>query len=305
MAQVLTQTDIAGLTPRRGKVRDIYDLGEQILLVATDRLSAFDVVLPTPIPDKGVVLTQISQFWFEHFSSTVPHHLLYVVSRERVPAGLEKFADQLVGRAMVCRKAKVLPVECVVRGYLAGSGWAEYKKSQTICGIQLPEGLKQCSRLPKPIFTPTTKAEQGHDEPITIDQAGERIGQEMANRVGDLSLRLYSKAAEYARGRGVIIADTKFEWGVTAEGELILIDEVLTPDSSRFWPADAYEPGHDQPSFDKQFVRNYLEGLVEKKQWDKTPPGPVLPGEIVEQTRKRYVEAYEKITGQAFAKVGA
>ena len=301
MEHVLTKTDIPGFTPRRGKVRDIYDLGNEMLIVATDRISAFDVVLPTPIPDKGVVLTQISKFWFERFSSTVPHHLLYVVGSDRVPGPLKAHVGQLAGRAMVCRKAKVLPVECVVRGYLAGSGWAEYKNSQSICGIRLPSGLQQCSQLPEPIFTPTTKAEQGHDEPVTIEQAGGMIGQDLASRVRGLSIMLYSKAAEYARTRGVIIADTKFEWGTTDKGELILIDEVLTPDSSRFWPSDQYEPGHDQPSFDKQFVRNYLETLVEKKQWHKQPPGPELPGKIVEQTRKRYVEAYEKLTGQAFA----
>ena len=303
MSQVIAQTDLPGFPRRRGMVRDIYDLGEQLLLVATDRLSAFDVVLPTPIPDKGAVLTRISRFWFERFAGTVPHHLLYVVSRDQVPSQLKQHLDQLVGRAMVCRKATVLPVECVVRGYLAGSGWAEYKQTQSICGIKLPAGLKQCSRLPEPIFTPTTKAEQGHDEPITIEQAGKMINPDLAKRVRDLSIMLYTKAAEYAHSRGVIIADTKFEWGTTDDGELILIDEVLTPDSSRFWPADQYEPGHDQPSFDKQFVRNYLETLVEKKQWAKQPPGPELPREIVTHTRKRYVEAYEKLTGQAFVVV--
>lgn len=303
MTRVIAQTDLPGFPFRRGKVRDVYDLGREMLLVATDRISAFDVVLPTPIPDKGTVLTQISRFWFERFADTVPHHLLYVVSHEQAPGQLTQYLDQLVGRAMVCRKAKVVPVECVVRGYLAGSGWAEYKKSQTVCGIRLPAGLQQCSQLPEPIFTPTTKAEQGHDEPITIEQAGEMVGSDLANRVRDLSIMLYSKAAEYARSRGVIIADTKFEWGTTEDGELILIDEVLTPDSSRFWPADEYEPGHDQPSFDKQFVRNYLETLVAKGQWAKQPPGPELPAEIVEQTRKRYVEAYERITGQTFQSV--
>jgi phosphoribosylaminoimidazole-succinocarboxamide synthase len=302
MAQVLSKTDIAGLTPRRGKVRDIYDLGEHLLLVATDRISAFDVVMPTPIPDKGVLLTQISRFWFERFSGTVAHHLLYVVGKDRVPKGLERAADQLVGRAMVCRKAKVLPVECVVRGYLAGSGWAEYSKTGTVCGVSLPAGLKQCGQLPEPIFTPTTKAERGHDEPMTMEQAGDLVGKELACRVRDMSLLLYTKAAEYARGRGVIIADTKFEWGTTADGEIILIDELFTPDSSRFWPADQYEPGHDQPSFDKQFVRNYLETLVAKGQWAKQPPGPELPPEIVEQTRRRYVEAYEKLTGRPFTR---
>jgi phosphoribosylaminoimidazole-succinocarboxamide synthase len=300
MNQVISQTDLPGLPRRSGKVRDIYDLGEQLLLVATDRLSAFDVVLPTPIPDKGAVLTQLSRFWFERFAGTVPHHLLYVVSRDHFPGQLRQYLDQLVGRAMVCRKATVLPVECVVRGYLAGSGWAEYKQSQSICGIKLPPALKQCSQLPEPIFTPTTKAEQGHDEPVTIEQAGKMVGLDLARKVRDLSIMLYTKAAEYARSRGVIIADTKFEWGTTATGDLILIDEVLTPDSSRFWPADQYEPGRDQASFDKQFVRNYLETLVEKKQWAKQPPGPELPKEIVEQTRKRYIEAYEKITGQTF-----
>jgi phosphoribosylaminoimidazole-succinocarboxamide synthase len=300
MSQTLTQTQISGLTPRRGKVRDIYDLGERLLIVATDRISAFDVVLPTPIPDKGAVLTQISKFWFERFNGFVSHHLDYIVAADRVPAGLEKYKDQLVGRAMVCKKAKVLPVECVVRGYLAGSGWKEYGQRQSVCGVKLPAGLKQCSQLPQPIFTPTTKAEQGHDEPITIEQAGQMIGMDLAKRVAELSIQLYTKAAEYARSRGAIIADTKFEFGTTESGEVMLIDEVLTPDSSRFWPADQYEPGHDQPSFDKQFVRNYLEDLVSKGQWGKTPPGPELPAEVVQQTRKRYVEAFEKLTGKVF-----
>lgn len=300
MNRVLTQTEISGLTPRRGKVRDIYDFGERMLLVATDRISAFDVVMPTPIPDKGVLLTKISEFWFDRFAGFVPHHLDYVVTTDHVPQGLEKYRDQLVGRAMVCRKAKVLPVECVVRGYLAGSGWKEYGTGQSVCGVKLPAGLKQCGQLPEPIFTPTTKAEKGHDEPITIEQAGEMIGVDVARHVASLSIQLYTKAAEYARSRGVIIADTKFEFGTTEGGEIMLIDEVLTPDSSRFWPAEQYEPGHDQPSFDKQFVRNYLETLVDKGQWNKQPPGPQLPATVVTQTRARYVEAYDKITGKVF-----
>jgi len=300
MGTIVVETNIAGLAVRRGKVRDIYDLGEELLIVATDRISAFDVVLPTPIPDKGAVLTQISAFWFERFRDVVPHHLQYVVTRRRIPEGLEPYAEQLLGRAMVCRKAEVVPIECVVRGYLAGSGWKDYQQTQAVCGIALPAGLTQCARLPEPIFTPATKAEKGHDENITFEQACETAGADRMRRIRELSIDLYRRAAEYARSRGIIIADTKFEWGLVGD-ELVLIDEVLTPDSSRFWPADQYEPGRDQPSFDKQFVRNYLQALCDQGKWNKQPPGPDLPDEIVAQTRARYIEAYERLTGKPFA----
>jgi phosphoribosylaminoimidazole-succinocarboxamide synthase len=258
--------------------------------VASDRISAFDVVLPTGIPRKGEVLTRISAFWFAQFSH-IPHHLLEVVE-DRAPAGLETHLDQLRGRSIIVRKTKVLPIECVVRGYLAGSGWKEYQKSQSVCGVRLPDGLRQCDRLPAPIFTPATKAETGHDENISFEEACRLTSEAAMTTVRDRSLQIYSEASELARKRGVIIADTKFEWGWDGS-RWILIDEVLTPDSSRFWPADQYQPGRDQPSFDKQYVRNYLETL----DWNKQPPGPQLPDEVVENTRKKYIEAFELVTG--------
>lgn len=293
-AGCVTQTNFAGYPVRRGKVRDVYDLGDEILLVATDRISAYDVVLPTPIPGKGILLTRISRFWFEHFGGSVPHHLIEVVS-DRAPRGLERNLEQLRGRAMRCRKTKVVPIECVVRGYLAGSGWADYQATGMVCGVALPKGLRQCDKLPTPIFTPATKADVGHDENISYEQACESVGTNCMKLLREQSLDLYCRAAAYALQRGIIIADTKFEWG-ERDGEYLLIDEVLTPDSSRFWPADRYEPGRDQDSFDKQYVRNYLTTLVRAGQWDKTPPGPELPADIVANTAAKYREAVTRLT---------
>lgn len=280
---------------RRGKVRDVYDLGDALLIVATDRISAFDVIMPNGIPDKGRVLTAISMFWFEKFKQFENHLLAADVSQ--YPHALQRFADQLRGRSMYVRKASVVPIECVARGYLAGSGWKEYQKSQTVCGIQLPAGLRQCDKLPKPIFTPATKEESGHDINVDFDEMVRRAGKETATELRDRTLSLYQQAADYAATRGVIIADTKFEFGTLPDGKMILIDEVLTPDSSRFWPMDQYVPGKDQPSFDKQYVRNWLETQT----WDKTPPAPALPNDVVQGTRKRYLEAYERLTGKALA----
>jgi phosphoribosylaminoimidazole-succinocarboxamide synthase len=295
MPAVVHETNLPGLPVRRGKVRDVYDLGDRLLIVATDRISAYDVIMPTAIPDKGRLLTGLSLWWFDFLKSLTPNHLITADVAQMGPA-VKAQAAALAGRSMLCRKAKVFPVECVVRGYLAGSGWREYQKSGTVCGVKLPSGLKQCDALPEPIFTPSTKAETGHDENISLEQAGEIVGAGAAATLQDRTLAVYKKAAEYARRRGIIIADTKFEWG-EVNGEILLVDEVLTPDSSRFWPADAYEPGHDQPSFDKQFLRNWLDTLS----WNKTPPGPQLPPDIVAKTREKYVEAYERLTGKKFA----
>jgi phosphoribosylaminoimidazole-succinocarboxamide synthase len=295
MTTVVRETKLPGLDVRRGKVRDIYDLGEHLLIVATDRISAYDVVMPTGIFDKGRILTGLSLWWFDFLSDVTANHLV-TAEVEEMPAELHGHADALKGRSMLCRKAEVYPIECVVRGYLAGSGWREYRDRGTVCGIELPEGLKQCDALPEPLFTPATKAESGHDENISPEQAAEIVGADVAATLRDRSIALYKKAADYACQRGILIADTKFEWG-RADDEIILVDEVLTPDSSRFWPADEYEPGRDQASFDKQFVRNYLDTL----DWDKTPPGPELPDDIVAQTRAKYVEAYERLTGKTFA----
>jgi len=289
-------THLPGLPVKRGKVRDVYDLGEQLLLVATDRISAFDRVLPSPIPHKGRVLTMLSKFWFERMASLCPNHLISVIE-DPAPPQLQAGADQVLGRAMLCRKAKVVPIECVARGYLAGSGWKEYKESGTVCGIRLPAGLQQGSRLPEPIFTPSTKAEVGHDENISFERAGSLVGEEVMARLRSTTLQLYDYAAEYARGRGIIIADTKFEFGF-ADGRLILVDEVLTPDSSRFWPVDGYQVGKDQPSFDKQFVRDFLQKLCDDGKWDKTDPAPALPDEVVAATSARYLEAYQRIVGR-------
>ncbi len=279
---------------RRGKVRDVYDLGNSLLIVATDRISAYDVVMPNGIPDKGKILTALSLFWFEFFAGKYENHLL-ATDVEKYPAELHPYADQLTGRSMLVKKARVIPIECVARGYITGSGWKEYLKTQSVCGIKLPGGLRQCDKLPQPLFTPSTKEEVGHDQNIDFDETVRRIGADVAGQLRDRTLGLYTQAADYARSRGVIIADTKFEFGQLPDGRMILIDEVLTPDSSRFWPADQYAPGKDQPSFDKQFVRNYLEA----QPWDKTPPAPVLPPEVVEGTRKRYLEAYERLTGKS------
>jgi phosphoribosylaminoimidazole-succinocarboxamide synthase len=292
-AQPLLQLDLPGIKKiKSGKVREIFDLAHAFLLVASDRISAFDVIMPNGIPRKGEVLTQISHFWFEKFSTLVPNHLL-AGANDPLPANLQPFADKLARRCMIVKKAKPLAIECIVRGYLSGSGWKEYKKSQTVCGIQLPAGLTESAELPEPIFTPSTKAEAGHDENISFEQAKEIVGADLATQARDLSLKIYKAGRDYARQRGIIIADTKFEFGVF-EGKLILIDEVLTPDSSRFWPADQYAPGKGQPSFDKQFVRDYLETLT----WDKTPPGPALPADVVDKTSAKYLEAYERLTGK-------
>ena len=277
---------------KSGKVREIFDLGDRLLLVATDRVSAFDCIIPNGIPRKGEVLTQISFFWFDRFAGMVPNHLL-AGANDSLPKDLQAFADRLGRRTMIVKKANPLAIECVVRGYLAGSGWKEYREQQTVCGITLPSGLLESAELPEPIFTPATKAETGHDENISFDQAEKIVGTDMARRVRQLSLEIYDKARHYARQRGIIIADTKFEFGLF-EGELILIDEVLTPDSSRFWPADQYQAGRGQPSFDKQFVRDYLESL----DWNKMPPAPALPPAVVARTQEKYLEAYSRLTGR-------
>jgi len=296
MTAIVTETNLEGLPVRRGKVRDVYDLGDRLLIVATDRISAYDVIMPTPIPDKGRLLTGLSLWWFDFLADITPNHLV-TADVARMPPPASAHADILRGRSMLCHKARVFPVECVVRGYLAGSGWKEYGASGTVCGVKLPAGLKQCGALPEPIFTPATKAEAGHDENISFEKSCEIIGRDAAMTLRNRSIAIYKKAAEYARTRGIIIADTKFEWG-SADGRIILVDEVLTPDSSRFWPADGYGPGRDQPSFDKQFLRNWLDTL---KDWKRTPPGPVLPADIVASTRAKYVEAYERLTGKKFA----
>ncbi len=289
--KVLRETQFAGLTPAaRGKVRDIYDLGDKLLIVATDRLSAFDVILPTPIPDKGRVLTQLSLFWFNLLRDIIPNHVL---SATDFPPPFDRFTNELAGRAMVARKTQPLPVECVVRGYLSGSGWKDYRVTGRICGIQLPSGLRESERLPEPIFTPATKADSGHDENISFEQAASLIGKDLADRVRSVSLEIYRRASDFAKPRGIILADTKFEFGML-HNELIWIDEALTPDSSRFWPAGHYSPGGPQASFDKQFVRDYLERM----QWPKTPPGPELPPEVVEATRAKYREAYRILSGR-------
>lgn len=292
--QAIAQTNFDGLTLfRRGKVRDVYQLGETLLIVATDRLSAFDVVLPDPIPMKGTVLTQISKFWFDRTGHIVRNHLIST-NVDEYPAECAPHAEQLRGRSMLVRKTQPLAIECVVRGYLTGSGLKEYRKTQSVCGIALPEGLVDGSMLPEPLFTPSTKAEVGHDENIDFEAAAGIVGRDLAQKASDLSIALYSFARDYAKERGIIIADTKFEFGVDADGELILIDEALTPDSSRFWPMDGYAPGQSQPSFDKQYVRDYLEAV----QWDKTPPAPALPAEVIGKTTEKYLEAYRLVTGE-------
>ncbi len=289
--RVIRETHFSGITPAaRGKVRDIYDLGDKLLIVATDRLSAFDVVLPTPIPDKGRVLTQLSLFWFNLLKDVAPNHVL---SATDFPAPFDSHKDDLAGRSMVVRKAQPLPIECVVRGYVSGSGWKDYRATGKICGIALPVGLRESDRLPQPIFTPATKAAVGHDENISFEQAASLIGKELAERVRAISLEIYRRASAYAEPRGILLADTKFEFGLF-HNDLIWIDEALTPDSSRFWPAAQYKPGGPQPSFDKQFVRDYLERI----QWPKTPPGPELPAEVVAATRAKYREAYRILAGR-------
>ncbi len=296
MSPVIFQTELP-YPKRSGKVRDVYDISallpDSLLIVAIDRISAFDCIMPTGIPDKGAILTQISNHWFTTFAAQFQHHLIET-SFLRFPQPLLRFKEQIAGRSVIARKAEVVPIECVARGYLAGSGWKEYRRTRTVCGVRLPEGLRQCDKLPEPIFTPATKAESGHDENVSFDVVAGRFGIELAGELRQRTLALYVSASEQAARRGIIIADTKFEFGRTPEGRLILIDEILTPDSSRFWPADAYEPGEDQPSFDKQYLRNWLEA----QPWDKTPPAPPLPPEIVVATRLRYTQAYEKLLGK-------
>lgn len=291
MSAVVWETNLPGVLLRsRGKVRDLYEVGDKLLIVATDRLSAFDVVLPTPIPDKGRVLTQLSLFWFDKLRDVIPNH---VVSGTEFPAELAAHHQELAGRAMLCRRTQPIPIECVVRGYLSGSGWKDYRATGAICGIALPPGLRESDRLPEPIFTPATKAASGHDENISFNEAAARVGVELATRLRAVSLALHRHAAAYAEPRGILLADTKFEFGLLG-GELIWIDEALTPDSSRFWPAEGYQPGRAQPSFDKQYVRDYLERIG----WSKQPPAPELPPEVVAATRSKYREAYRRLTGQ-------
>jgi phosphoribosylaminoimidazole-succinocarboxamide synthase len=278
----------------QGKVRDIYEAGDDLLLVATDRISAFDVVLPTPIPDKGRVLTGLSLYWFERTGDVVANHVLSA-DAIKFPEPYAAEAAELAGRAMLVRRAEVIPVECVARGYITGSGWKDYQSTGAVCGIPLPDGLVESERLPEPIFTPTTKAATGHDLPLTFEETVALVGEGLAHRLKELTLSLYEFAAAHALERGIILADTKFEFGF-AGGDVILIDEALTPDSSRFWPQDTYEAGHGQPSFDKQYVRDWLDGSG----WDHEPPPPDLPADVVEQTAARYREAYERITGEAF-----
>jgi phosphoribosylaminoimidazole-succinocarboxamide synthase len=295
MTSTVLETSIETLPVRRGKVRDIYDLGDTLLLVSTDRISAFDWVLPSGIPDKGRVLTQLSRFWFDHFKD-VPNHMISCDVKDfGLPAGVDR--SQFEGRSMLVRKTSVVPIECVVRGYLSGSGWAEYQKTGAVCGIELPTGLRESEMLPGAIFTPATKAEQGmHDENISYDEVCAQVGRDLAKQLSQRAIDLYTRGAEYAATKGIIIADTKFEFGLI-DDELILIDEVLTPDSSRFWPADSYKPGGSQASFDKQFVRDWLT----KSGWDKNSPPPALPPEVVAKTRDKYIEAFERVTGERFA----
>ena len=282
----------------RGKVRDIYDLGDRLLIVATDRISAFDVVMPNPIPDKGRVLTQLSRFWFDLTKEIVPNHLISAEVKD-YPEACRSYQEMLRGRSMLVVKTDVLPIECVVRGYLSGSGWEEYKRTGEVCGIALPKGLVASSKLEEPIFTPATKAEIGlHDENITFEKVEKMVGEDLAKRLKSLSVTVYKRARDFAEGRGIIIADTKMEFGIK-DGELLLIDELLTPDSSRFWPKDDYRPGGSQKSFDKQFLRDYLLSI----KWDKNPPAPQLPEEIIQKTREKYLEAYERIAGRPLTSV--
>jgi phosphoribosylaminoimidazole-succinocarboxamide synthase len=289
----LTQSDLSALTLHgRGKVRDIYEAGDDLLFLASDRISAFDHILATEIPDKGKVLTQLSLFWFDHLRDVVSNHVI-TASVEEYPEPLRYFQDQLRGRSMLVRRAKMFPVECVVRGYLSGSGWKDYRQSQSVCGIRLPAGLRESDRLPEPIFTPATKSNTGHDINIPFSEMVRLVGSSTAETLRELSLRIYGLAVEHAKNRGIIVADTKFEFG-TVNGEIVLADEVLTPDSSRFWPAESYRPGGPQSSYDKQFVRDYLESI----HWDKNPPAPSLPEDVVRKTREKYIQAYRQLSGK-------
>ena len=302
MSEALLETRLNLSNRRTGKVRDIYDVtlpdGEEaLLIVATDRTSAFDVVMANGLPGKGIVLTQISKFWFDHFSGSVEHHLLSTDPAD-VPGLSAAERSLLAGRIMLCRKTEVVPIECIARGYITGSGWKDYQKTGSVCGIPLPDGLRNSDRLAQPLFTPSTKADTGHDENISFEQGVDVVGRELMEWLRDTTLSLYGQARDYALERGIILADTKFEFGrLPGHDTPLLIDEIFTPDSSRFWPADQWQPGGEQPSFDKQIVRNYLETLVSAGTWDKTPPGPTLPDEVVEKTMARYLEAYERLTG--------
>jgi phosphoribosylaminoimidazole-succinocarboxamide synthase len=284
----------------RGKVRDIYAVGDDLLLVATDRISAFDYVLGSGIPDKGKVLTQLSAFWFERMGALVPHHMK-TMNVDEYPAEARRYADQLQGRSMLCRRTRPVPIECVARGYLSGSGWKEYQQTGSVCGVKLPSGLRESDKLPEPIFTPATKAESGHDENISEQRAAEIVGRDLVTRLRDLTLEIYRRGCAHAESKGIIIADTKFEFGLVGAGDpatdVVLIDEVLTPDSSRFWPKDQYRPGHGVPSFDKQYVRDYLEEI----HWNKQPPVPSLPDAVVERTREKYVEAFRRLSDRELA----
>jgi phosphoribosylaminoimidazole-succinocarboxamide synthase len=295
-AAALMSTDLP-LPKRSGKVRDVYDLEAllpgHLLIVATDRISAYDVIMPDGVPGKGILLTHTTLFWFEKYRAQFPNHVV-TADVARYPQSLRRHEDQLRGRSMLVRKGAVIPFECVARGYLAGSGWREYATTGQVCGIRLPPGLQNGSRLPAPIFTPATKAQSGHDENIPFEDMAGELGLDLAEELRERTLRLYAMAAEFALSRGIILADTKFEWGHDAEGNLMLVDEILTPDSSRFWPADAWQPGREQASFDKQFVRDYL-GTLE---WDRTPPGPPLPPEVIRGTQRRYLDAYQRLTGK-------
>jgi phosphoribosylaminoimidazole-succinocarboxamide synthase len=297
-SHVISTTEFKTLTLKgRGKVRDIYDLGDRLLIVATDRMSAFDVVMPNPIPDKGRILTQLSKFWFDLTKEIVPNHVISTEVKD-YPKACEPYQEMLKGRSMLVMKTEVLPVECVIRGYLSGSGWEEYRKTGEVCGIRLPKGLLESSKLEEPIFTPATKAEMGlHDENINFERVEKIVGKDLADRLKILSLAIYKKARDVAEKKGIIIADTKMEFGVK-DKNLILIDELLTPDSSRFWPKDGYQPGGPQKSFDKQFLRDYLLSI----RWDKSPPAPQLPEEIVQKTREKYLEAYERLVGKPLQK---
>ncbi len=293
MDKTLLESDLAGVERHgRGKVRDVYGVDGRLLIVATDRISAFDYILATGIPDKGRVLTQLSVFWFDFLKSLTPTHFL-TANVDEYPEALRRHRDQLEGRSMLVKRARMIEVECVARGYLSGSGWKEYKQSGTVCGIKLPAGLKESDKLPEPIFTPATKAQTGHDENVSFETVVNLVGAELAGRLRDLTLAIYKKAADYAAGRGVIIADTKFEFGFVGE-ELVLADEVLTPDSSRFWPSETYRPGGAQPSYDKQYVRDYLESI----HWNKQPPAPGLPPEVAARTSEKYKEAFRALTGR-------
>jgi phosphoribosylaminoimidazole-succinocarboxamide synthase len=293
-SNVITQTDFKDIgAVRRGKVRDVYDMGDKLLIVASDRISAFDVVMDDPVPDKGKILTAISVFWFEKLKDVVENHIIST-DPDEYPEPLRRYKNDLIGRSMLVKKAMPLPVECIVRGYISGSGWNDYKKSGAVCGIHLPEGLKESEILPEPIFTPSTKAEQGeHDENISFEKAVNILGKDTAEKIRDYSLTIYEKGRRFSAEKGIIIADTKFEFGFIGD-KLILIDEVLTPDSSRFWPVDSYKPGGAQKSFDKQYLRDYLNGL----DWPKAPPPPRLPFEVIEKTREKYLEALERLTGK-------